>query len=394
MKMPDPEPQSVSPEAYFRQRVNVGPLLEQAWDGRDVRVAVLDTGIEESELPGAPPIWDVDFSGDGHPHDRQRRHGTWVASCIRYIAPNCELVNAKVVGTTATASKSRVAEAVRSVAASGVNIINLSLDFDSDGCRPDFKWVISDEWSDLPGVSVTRAVLDRSSACDLCQACWDVARAGVAVVAAAGNRRGAPIQCPGQAPGVSAAIATTLRSEWERSWSSLSPIKRHWRWRIRGNEARRWGTSFSAGYASGIYADLWPEIGALGWLESLERWSQTTSEVPAATVDAMDLLRRLRVHPKEIKKLDMLGVLEATEARFTQDINHAFALARLHQNLAGQMKAVELIVPVPPNKVSRATRDTVAGYLEGLLAHPNSQVRATIAQHTRAQELLPTWRSQ
>jgi Protein of unknown function (DUF2442) len=95
-------------------------------------------------------------------------------------------LNAKVIPRGQPATKSEVPRAVRDLRDVGVDIINISLDFDAEECNPTLVPALG---KFAEALLVTKE-LDRDTACDLCLACWDVAESGVAIVAAAGNRWG------------------------------------------------------------------------------------------------------------------------------------------------------------------------------------------------------------
>jgi hypothetical protein len=276
---------------FFAKRMNVGPLWEAGLDGAGCRVAVVDSGINPNEVLGNPPVWNEDYTGEDITDDRTG-HGTKVATCIRRIAAQCELMNARATPTPpAPATKEAAARAVRGAAAAGADIVNVSLDFEPRGCDPSARRYF--DTSVHPQMVFERWAPDPTRACVLCMACWDVAEMGIAVVVAAGNQWGKPSGCPGRSPGVLVVEASALKSEWDQVWNRKSRLVRWWEWKVRGNVARDWGTSFSAGYASAVVALLMPYVKDLGWMAAKPQFEAAGAD-GRVTVDATVVLERLR----------------------------------------------------------------------------------------------------
>lgn len=375
--------------AHFQRRMGVGGLHAQGWGGQDVRVAVLDSGIDARQLPGAPPVWEQDFTADKDPGDRGRKHGTFVATCVRRIAPECDIVNAKVVSrrSDVATSKSDVAAAIKALVDSGSNIINVSLGFPSSGCAPAFKQVIAD--GGHPQIIEFRHVLDRSTACVLCQACWDATRRGVAVIVAAGNDWGRPTECPGRAPGVTVAEAVATKADWDDAWESHSQLRRWWDWKFTDRVARNWGTSFSAGYASGLYACLWPEIEQLGWLEAHERLSYLDMGESLRTAQLPEMmLTQIRSWGSGERIFDMLGVADPSEAKRRQDLLHALTSAAKGSREANRFAAIRLIASTSSLGVDDELHDRLVGFLRDVEGENNATddelraLRAALASWT------------
>ncbi len=204
--------------------------LDNTWSGRNIGVAVIDSGLEmSSEFQGRVTAF-YDFTGGGTaataPYD-DYGHGTHVASTIggsgnlsssqayRGLAPRVEFTILKVLdekGAGYTSDVIRAVDfAVRNRRALGIDIINLSLG------HPIFEPASSDP---------------------LVEAVERAARAGIIVVVAAGNfgkhpETGLPgyagITSPGNAP--SAITVGALRTEdtvsrgddWIADYSSRGP---------------------------------------------------------------------------------------------------------------------------------------------------------------------------
>ncbi|WP_312878116.1 S8 family serine peptidase [Lentzea indica] len=166
------------------KQVGAPAAWQKGLDGKDVTVAVVDTGIDANHLDVAGKITAMEnFSDETDVVDRHG-HGTHVASTVagtgaasqgRYkgVAPAAKLVIAKVFDGAGEASTSQVMAGIEWAARSGAKIVNLSLGGDvTDG---------SDELS---------ALVDRLSA-----------ETGVLFVVAAGNNgpAGRSVTTPGTA---------------------------------------------------------------------------------------------------------------------------------------------------------------------------------------------------
>ncbi|WP_199551558.1 S8 family serine peptidase [Streptomyces sp. N35] len=121
---------------------------DKAWaagyDGKGVKVAVLDTGVDEThqELVGQQ-IVEKNFSTSADAKDRQG-HGTHVASTIagkgvkyKGVAPGAQLIDGKVLNDSGSGSESDIIEAIEWAAGEGADIVNMSLGGeDSPGVDP------------------------------------------------------------------------------------------------------------------------------------------------------------------------------------------------------------------------------------------------------------------
>lgn len=123
-------------DALQAGRLRLGDLTAPA--RRRVRVAVVDSGVH----PGHPHVGEVDagvsFDAAGVAgHDTVDRlgHGTAVAAAIREKAPDAAIVPVKVFDRELRATADALVAAVEWAAATGADIINLSLGTTNPGHR-------------------------------------------------------------------------------------------------------------------------------------------------------------------------------------------------------------------------------------------------------------------
>ncbi|MEV0681442.1 S8 family serine peptidase [Actinosynnema sp. NPDC050436] len=120
------------------KQVGAPAAWERGLDGRGVKVAVVDTGVDarHPDLAGRVAAAE-DFSGDGDATDHNG-HGTHVASTIagdgkasggryRGVAPAATLLSAKVFGQSGEGDTSQVMAGVEWAVAQGADVVNLSL---------------------------------------------------------------------------------------------------------------------------------------------------------------------------------------------------------------------------------------------------------------------------
>jgi subtilisin len=111
---------------------------EWAWggsDGRGVRVAVVDSGIDATHPAiGRPVDGQVAISlehgslvHDTAPHTDDHGHGTACAGIIRSLAPACDLYSVKVLGRGLTGRGAAFAAGLRWAIENGMQVCNLSL---------------------------------------------------------------------------------------------------------------------------------------------------------------------------------------------------------------------------------------------------------------------------
>jgi hypothetical protein len=375
-------PQSVRGGEAVVEALDVKGIWDLGLNGKGSRVAVIDTGINPAEVSGAPPVWERDFTRGDDPRDQLPTHGSRVAACIRCIAPDCDLFNAKVYRAGQRLTKAKVAEAVATLANVGVDVINISLDLAAGRCDPTFRPVLGSLGSAL----MVSNELDRSSACELCLSCWDAAKQGIAVVAAAGNRWGKRMQCPARCPGALGVEATwTSPEERHYFWSSRSWVRRLWEYKILGNVGRWFGTSFSAAYTSGEIALLLPFTRERGWLEARNRIIEKS---PRKTLTAVEMLRRLTFHPARRLEGDVreLEHQERPNPESERSVILALARGHLHKTPAGQASAIDALRPIDPSSVSGAHRSEVVQYLSVLNQHVDA-LGADAAAYMASQDL-------
>jgi serine protease len=183
------------PEAWGIARTRHAP------GGRGATVAVLDTGVAyrtfKHRYRRAPDLRGFLPGRDFVDHDRYpfdlNGHGTFVAGEIAQttnnkhgaagIAYRAKIMPLRVLDSEGAGDTSAIAKAIRYAGKKRVDVINLSLEFDS-----------SVRASQIP---------------DIVSAVRYARRRGSLVVAAAGNQADAVVAYPGRAPGVLAVAATT-----------------------------------------------------------------------------------------------------------------------------------------------------------------------------------------
>jgi serine protease len=188
-----------------------GINMPQAWGtarqlrragGRDVTIAVLDTGVAYQRFRRfrrAPDlnrfVRGYDFvAGDRHPND-QNGHGTHVAGTIAQstgnalgtagIAYRARIMPVRVLDSSGAGDTLAISRGIRFAARSGAEVINLSLEFD--------------------------AAVRAAQIPDIVSALDYARRRGAMVIAAAGNQGSPQVAYPARARHVMAVAATTAR---------------------------------------------------------------------------------------------------------------------------------------------------------------------------------------
>jgi thermitase len=167
-----------------------------------VRIAVLDTGIDEAHADLAGKVVGRrDFTGSGSGTADVAGHGTHVAGIAAAATNNAvgvagvgydsRLLNVKVLDDTGSGSMSMLFNGIRWAADNGANVINMSLGADQD-CDPNLAEDIFD--------AATNELRDAIGEA------WD---AGAVLVASAGNNGTSREHWPGACPNVLAVANTT-----------------------------------------------------------------------------------------------------------------------------------------------------------------------------------------
>jgi len=220
--------------------------------GEDVRVAILDTGIDldhhalvdvlepgiepgETTAPGNDRPDLVDSNGDGIV-DGALGHGTHVAGIVHAMAPDARLIPVRVLDSDGVGDVFRVARGIVLAVRAGANVINLSLGLAREA----------------PAIA----------------AAIDYARnAGAVVVAAAGNDATPDVEFPASYPPVVSVAGTDAEdrksafSDYGAAVDIAAPaeaiLSTYWN----GSYARWSGTSMAAPFVSGTAALLYSLAG-------------------------------------------------------------------------------------------------------------------------------------
>lgn len=230
----------------LEERINWGQSIYNvpaAWSstqGDDVKVAVLDTGIDQDH----PDLQDaiestMDFTGDGI--EDVNGHGTHVAGVIGArlngvgfvgVAPRCRLLIGKVLDNSGSGAYSWIANGIRWAVDEGADVINMSLG-------------------------------GPSSDSDLFIAVHHALTQGVSVICAAGNE-GSLFQNSVGYPGHYGGVITVASHDQNGNRSGFSsaggeldfmaPGSRIWSTYVDGGYAELSGTSMAAPFVSGLAA--------------------------------------------------------------------------------------------------------------------------------------------
>lgn len=202
LKAINPARAGIGESSWAAEMVQVPALKDEKLTGADVRVAIIDTGIDLShpEFRGTNVLWADLVNRKGDPYD-DNGHGTHVAGIIKAqgdystllsgfylkgMAPDVQLIIIKAITADGTGDESRVAAGVRTAVANGAHVIVLSL---GGGTFP------------ILGTDTERAV-------------GEAIDKGVFVVAAAGNLKDGEGSCSVTSPAsVAGVIAVGAVSE-------------------------------------------------------------------------------------------------------------------------------------------------------------------------------------
>jgi subtilisin family serine protease len=183
------------------------PWAPIAWEGQDVTIAILDTGVNPHErfaskmlsdgtsfIDSATPMIDaptgVDTNGNGR-FDELAGHGTFLAGLIAETAPRSRILPIRVLDSDGVGSTFATTCGIYYAVEHGARIINVSL-----------------------GSATPSALLDEAVAAAV--------RAGSLVVAAAGNGGGNAPDYPAAIPGA-IAVASVDEQFILTPWSNLGP---------------------------------------------------------------------------------------------------------------------------------------------------------------------------
>jgi len=149
-------------------------------DGRDIPVAILDSGIDKNHPALLGKVVD-EISTSGEAVAIPGNHGTHVAGTVasndavfRGVAPMARLINIKVLTAAGFGAPANVIQGLEQAVRRGARVANLSLG-----------------WSE-----VFHAWVCNDADCILCQAADNASRLGVVVVVAAGNEDNAGAKPP------------------------------------------------------------------------------------------------------------------------------------------------------------------------------------------------------
>lgn len=229
--------------------------MEQG-DGRDVRIAVLDSGIETAHpnFSGRRLHDDLIPEASGNilagKGEDMYGHGTAVAGIIWRLAPRAEIGSFRVLGSSLSARTAQVSVAARKCISLGYQILNCSFGCGISGHLPLYK-----EWVDnalLAGVHVVAA----SGSPEVSE--WPAHISSVLGVDCALSNKGGLRYLPGRMVEF-AAPAAEVRVPWKH-----------------GGHRVMTGSSFAAAWLSGMLARLlsvYPGIDPFLAKSLLRRWA-------------------------------------------------------------------------------------------------------------------------
>jgi hypothetical protein len=238
--------------------------------GKGIKVAIIDSGIQEHETFSEKNILEYDLVRDANgnlvPIDSNNGHGTAVASIIagsdsRYlgVAPAAEILSYRVLDNDGYSDSYTLAEAIIQAADSGADIINISLGSKGDS-------------------GIVRRAVDYAN------------DAGVLIVAATGNEGANSISFPAAIDGVVAVAANDALGQhvdFANSGNNLqdggitAPGYAVWAAWPEGEVVSFSGTSASAPFVSGAVAAVMSENQGMSALSAYELLQNHSNEAGA-----------------------------------------------------------------------------------------------------------------
>ena len=117
---------------YFNEQSHVDILWGMGYTGKGIRVGIVDTGIQDLSHPSICDNiikghnWSLDGSGRNN-ITSSSYHGLAVASLVTYVAPEVELVIAKVLDDEGYGNPMRTANGINYCINNNCDIINCSI---------------------------------------------------------------------------------------------------------------------------------------------------------------------------------------------------------------------------------------------------------------------------
>jgi len=350
--------------------------------GKGIKVAVIDSGIQEHETFSEKNILEYDLVRDANgnlvPIDSNNGHGTAVASIIavsdpRYlgVAPAAEILSYRVLDNDGYSDSYTLAEAIIQAADSGADIINISLGSKGDS-------------------GIVRRAVDYAN------------DAGVLIVAATGNEGANSISFPAAIDGVVAVAANDALGQhvdFANSGNNLqdggitAPGYAVWAAWPEGEAVSFSGTSASAPFVSGAVAAVMSEnqgMSALSAYELLQNYSNEAGAPGNDIVYGTGNLNLGRVLERNVPNITDAGIAsyyyDPASAELGGQLNTAQVVienrgtAALH-NLTVQVKSGSAertynVSFIPVGEI--AVIETPAGFSSGVTEEGGLPVSATV----------------